>query len=85
MQIFVKTLAGCTIVLDVEAFDTIWEVKEAIQDKEGYMLHRVASTNVLVWLQGSPPSSSASSSRASNSRTAGAWESTVYRKRARST
>merc|ERR1712054_640811 len=35
MQIFVKTLTGKTITLDVEASDTIDQVKQKIQDKEG--------------------------------------------------
>merc|ERR1712072_1242308 len=35
MQIFVKTLTGKTITLDVEAADTIDTVKTKIQDKEG--------------------------------------------------
>ena len=35
MQIFVKTLTGKTITLDVEAADTIENVKQKIQDKEG--------------------------------------------------
>ena len=35
MQIFVKTLTGKTITLDVEPADTIESVKQKIQDKEG--------------------------------------------------
>ena len=35
MQIFVKTLTGKTITLDVEPSDTIEAVKGKIQDKEG--------------------------------------------------
>lgn len=34
MQIFVKTLTGKTITLEVEATDTIETVKGKIQDKE---------------------------------------------------
>ena len=35
MQIFIKTLVGRTITLDVEQNNTIRDVKEKIQDKEG--------------------------------------------------
>jgi ubiquitin len=35
MQIFVKTLTGKTITLDVEPNDTIVNIKQKIQDKEG--------------------------------------------------
>ena len=35
MQIFVKTLTGKTIILDVETTDTIQSVRDKIQDKQG--------------------------------------------------
>ena len=38
MQIFVKTLTGKTITLEVEPQDSIDNVKQKIQDKEGNIL-----------------------------------------------
>jgi ubiquitin len=35
MQIFVKTLTGKTITLDVEPSDNVETIKQKIQDKEG--------------------------------------------------
>jgi len=35
MQIFIKTLTGKTITVEVEPSDTIESVKQKIQDKEG--------------------------------------------------
>jgi ubiquitin C len=44
MQIFVKTLAGKTITLDVESSDTVEHIKTKIQTKKAFLLINASSS-----------------------------------------
>ena len=46
MQIFVKTLRGKTIILDIEEWDTIKDIKIKIQDREGIPFEEIRLTNL---------------------------------------
>ena len=37
---FVKTVAGKSIVIDLKSFNTVWDIKKKVHDKEGIAIHK---------------------------------------------
>jgi len=46
MQIFIKTLKGKTIVLDIEEWHTIKDIKTMIQDRDGIPFEAIRLANL---------------------------------------
>jgi ubiquitin len=80
MQIFVKTLTGKTITLEVESVDTIDQVKHKIQDKEGKNHDSDGALYSQGHCQESLPTNNASSLLVNSSKMQGLWLTITFRK-----